>query len=635
MTLSIIDIIVFFVFIASVIGLGLYKSKGEGKDSESYFLAGRGLMWWLIGVSLIAANISSEQFVGMSGSAADYLGLAISSYEWMAAITLVVVAFCFLPYFLKTGIFTMPQFLEVRYGPGSRAIMAVMMIVLLVFVALTGIIYAGGLTMSELFHGHAFLDLGLVGWCWVIGMLAALYIAAGGLNASAWADLIQGSALVIGGAIIAYFAFDKLGSTPVAELTAASANPKDVADSASGVEKLMALNHEKMHMKLPAWDKNIPWTALIVGLWIPNFYYWGLNQYITQRVLGSSSLKEGQKGIVFAAAMKLIIPFIIVIPGIIAFNLYSKDLAAIDAKKNAKEWTALEENLGKADSKHAFVTNIQWARLHTEKAAAIDAHNIAVLENAGAKVDDLDASSLTEEQQFSIIPGRLEAVKVAADLELHPIQGYKYDAALNLLMKNLLPENTGLRGFVIAALFGAIVSSLAAVLNAASTIFTMDIYNKYISTSAPQKKLVLTGRIAVGVFAIIGCFLAPNLDKFGSIFKYIQQFQGYASPGILAVFVFGMLNRKASGITGIIGLLLNPVLYWALDTYTNLAFLDAMGICFFSVMGVMWLVGLAKPLAQPVEFATNTNMNLETSAPARIAGIGVVIATIILYIIFW
>ena len=211
MTLSIVDILVFFVFIASVIGLGLYKSKGEGKDSESYFLAGRGLMWWLIGVSLIAANISSEQFVGMSGSAADYLGLAISSYEWMAAITLVVVAFVFLPYFLKTGIFTMPQFLEVRYGPGARGIMAVFMIVMLVLISLTGIIYAGGLTMSELFSGHSFLDLGLTGWCWVIGMLAAVYIAAGGLNASAWADLIQGSALVIGGAIIAYFAFAKLG----------------------------------------------------------------------------------------------------------------------------------------------------------------------------------------------------------------------------------------------------------------------------------------------------------------------------------------------------------------------------------------------------------------------------------------
>lgn len=635
MTLSIIDIIVFFVFIASVIGLGLFKSKGEGKDSESYFLAGRGLMWWLIGVSLIAANISSEQFVGMSGSAADYLGLAISSYEWMAAITLVVVAFCFLPYFLKTGIFTMPQFLEIRYGPGSRAIMAFMMIVLLVCVALTGIIYAGGLTMSELFSGHSFLDLGLVGWCWVIGMLAAVYIAAGGLNASAWADLIQGSALVIGGAIIAYFAFDKLGSTPVAELTAGGANPRDVADDASGLEKLMALNHEKMHMKLPAWDKNIPWTALIIGLWIPNFYYWGLNQYITQRILGSSSLKEGQKGIVFAAAMKLIIPFVIVVPGIIAFNLYSKDLAAIDAEKNAAEWTALEEHLGDADSKHAFVANIQWARLNAEEASKIDAHNIAILEKAGAKVDDLDASALTEEQQFAIIPGRLDAIKKAAGLTLHPIQGYKYDAALNLLMKNLLPENSGLRGFVIAALFGAIVSSLAAVLNAASTIFTMDIYNKYVSRDASQKKLVFTGRIAVGTFALIGCLLAPNLDKFGSIFKYIQQFQGYASPGILAVFVFGMLNRKASGITGIIGLLVNPVLYWALDTYTNLAFLDAMGICFFSVMGIMWIVGILKPLAQPVEFAKNTDMTLETSGPAKIAGIGVVIATIALYIIFW
>lgn len=632
MTLSILDIVVFFVFIASVIGLGLFKSKGEGKDSESYFLAGRGLMWWLIGVSLIAANISSEQFVGMSGAAADYMGLAISSYEWMAAITLVVVAFCFLPYFLKTGIFTMPQFLEVRYGPGSRAIMAGMMIIMLVFVSLTGIIYAGGLTMSELFSGHAFLDLGLSGWCWVIGMLAAVYIAAGGLNASAWADLIQGTALVLGGALIAYFAFDKLGSMPIAELTASSVNPRDVADDASGIQKLMALNHEKMHMKLPSWDKNIPWTALVIGLWIPNFYYWGLNQYITQRILGSSSLKEGQKGIVFAAAMKLIIPFVIVVPGIIAFNLYSKDLAAIDADKNSAEWAALEQHLGQADSGHAFVTNIQWARLHVEQSAEIDAHNIAVLAAVGAKVDDLNPGSLTEEQRFSDIPGRLSA---ASGLTLHPIQGYKYDAALNLLMKNLLPENTGLRGFVIAALFGAIVSSLAAVLNAASTIFTMDVYNKYIHREASQKKLVSTGRIAVGVFALIGCLLAPNLDKFGSIFEYIQKFQGYASPGILAVFVFGMLNRKASGITGIVGLLLNPVLYWILDTYTNLAFLDAMGICFFTVVGVMWLIGLAKPLPEPVEFHTNTTMNLETSKPAKIAGFGVIIATLILYVIFW
>ncbi len=631
MSLSTIDLVVFVLFIVSVISLGLYKSKGEGKDSESYFLAGRGLMWWLIGVSLIAANISSEQFVGMSGSAADYMGLAISSYEWMAAITLVVVAFAFLPYFLKSGIFTMPQFLQQRYGDGTRAIMAFMTMVLLVFVSLTGVIYAGGLTMSELFAGHGFLDLGLTGWCWLIGMMAAIYIAAGGLNASAWADLIQGIALILGGAIITYFALHKLGITPVAELTAGCANPREVADDASGIAKLIALNHEKLHMKLPSWDKNIPWTALVLGLWIPNFYYWGLNQYITQRILGSSSLKQGQKGIVFAAGMKLIIPFVIVIPGIIAFNLYSGQLSEIDARKNAGEWTALEQHLGKPESGHAFVANIQWARLNPEKAAAIDSHNVAVLKAKGADVSGLDGT-LTEEQRFAVIPGRLEKT---AGLTLHPIQGYKYDAALNLLMKNLLPENTGVRGFVIAALFGAIVSSLAAVLNAASTIFTMDIYQRYLSPRSSQRALVAAGRVSVGVFAVMGCLLAPNLDKFGSIFKYIQQFQGYASPGILAVFVFGILNRRGPGICGVVGLLLNPVLYWALDQYTDLAFLDAMGVCFFSVLAVMWLIAIVKPLPQAVVFGTHTTMNLESCASSKVAGVIVVAVTLVFYWIFW
>jgi SSS family solute:Na+ symporter len=626
-----IDLIVFGVFIAAVIGLGLYKSKGEGKDSESYFLAGRGLKWWLIGVSLIAANISSEQFVGMSGSAADYLGMAISSYEWMAAITLVVVAFVFLPYFLKTGIFTMPQFLEHRYGDATRAIMAFMMMVLLVCVSLTGVIYAGGLTMSELFAGHSMFGFSLTTWCWIIGLMAAGYIAAGGLKASAWADLIQGIALVLGGAVIAYFALNKLGATPVGELTASSANPHAVADAAGGLQKLIALNHDKMRMDLPRWDHNIPWTALIIGLWIPNFYYWGLNQYITQRILGSASLREGQKGIVFAAAMKLIIPFVIVVPGIIAFNLYSKDLAAIDTRKSAPEWQALDEHLGRADSTHGFLMGVQWARMNPEKAAQIDAHNLAVLRAKGGLMDGLDAAKLTDEQRFVTVPARLERI---SGVNVHPLMGYKYDASLNLLIKNLLPANSGIVGFVLAALMGAIVSSLAAVLNAASTIFTMDIYHRYMNRTASQKALVGAGRIAVGVFAVLGCLIAPNLDKFGSIFKYIQMFQGYASPGILAVFVFGILNRRGPGLCGVVGLLLNPVLYWYLDKHTTFAFLDSMAICFFTVLAVMWLIAVVKPLAQPVEFKINTRLNLESSSGAKLAGIAIVIATIILYFIF-
>jgi SSS family solute:Na+ symporter len=625
------DITVFLLFIAAVVSLGLYKSKGEGKDPEAYFLAGRGLKWWLIGVSLIAANISSEQFVGMSGSAADYLGMAIASYEWMAAITLVVVAFAFLPYFLKTGIFTMPQFLEHRYGDTTRAIMAFMMMVLLVCVSLTGVIYAGGLTMSELFAGHPTFNFGLAGWCWLIGLLAAGYIAAGGLNASAWADLIQGIALIVGGGIIAWFALDHLGAKPLAELTASSASPLAVSDSAGGIPKLLALNHEKLRMDLPRWDKNIPWSALLIGLWIPNFYYWGLNQYITQRILGSSSLKQGQRGIVFAAAMKLIIPFVIVIPGIIAFNLYSKDLAAIDARRNAAEWAALEQHLGQPASGHAFAVGIQWARRNPNRAAAVDAHNLALLKAKGVTIPGVGEGPLTDEQRFVAVPAALAKLK---DVTVHTLAGYKYDAALNLLIKNVLPANSGLVGFVLAALLGAIVSSLAAVLNAASTIFTMDIYHRYLSRSASQKSLVLAGRVAVGVFAVTGCLLAPNLDRFGSIFKYIQQFQGYASPGILAVFVFGILNRRGPGLCGVVGLLLNPVLYWALDQFTEIAFLDAMAICFFTVLAVMWAIAAVKPLAQPVEFKLNTRLNLESCGAARLAGIGVVVLTLILYAIF-
>ncbi len=599
-----IDIVVFCLFIAAVIAVGLIKSKGEGKDSESYFLAGRGLKWWLIGVSLIAANISSEQFVGMSGQAADYLGMAIASYEWMAAITLVVVAFFFLPYFLKTGIFTIPQFLEHRYNPAARTLMAVATMILLIGVSLTGVIYAGALTMSELFASYSFFghQIGLTEWCWVIGMMAAVYVAAGGLKASAWADLIQGIALILGGVLIAYFAMTKLGETPVAALTPGSVNPDQVADSAGGFAKLLALNRDKMTMVLPRGDLNIPWTALIIGLWIPNFYYWGLNQYITQRILGSASLREGQKGIVFAAAMKLIIPFIIVIPGIIAFNLYSKDLAAAQDRANER---MIVRDLGTSGSKTVFVADAAWMARNPELGAKVAAHNAAV-RAAGGEVKEVAVKS-----------------------------GYKFDASLNLLIKNLIPQKSGLVGFVLAALLGAIVSSLAAVLNAASTIFTMDIYQQHVNKAASQSSLVGVGRICVGVFGVIGCLIAPNLDKFGSIFKYIQEFQGYASPGILAVFVFGLLDRRAPGYTGIVGLLLNPLLYFLIATFApGIAFLDRMAICFFTVMAIMWVIGRIKPLPEPVVFKTNTNLNLTSSAGSKTAGIVVVVITLILYVIF-
>ena len=265
--MGIVDIIVFFAFIAGVIGIGLIKSKSEHSEeggAADYFLAGRGLTWWLIGVSLIAANISAEQFVGMSGQAASYLGLAIASYEWMAAVTLVVVAFAFLPYFLKTGIYTIPGFLEHRYNHVARSTMAVFMMVILVGVSLSGVIYAGALPMRDLLNESG-VNVTLTQCCWTMGILAAVYVAAGGLKACAWADLIQGTALVLGGAIIAWLAFKALGVAPVADLVAGVGATTDVTAAAPSVaadagiwERFTTLNADKLHMFLPKSDKIYP-----------------------------------------------------------------------------------------------------------------------------------------------------------------------------------------------------------------------------------------------------------------------------------------------------------------------------------------------------------------------------------------
>jgi SSS family solute:Na+ symporter len=345
--LQIVDIVVFVIFAASVVGIGLWKSRGEKDTSSDYFLAGRGLTWPLIGFSLIAANISAEQMVGMSGAAANgEIGLAIASYEWMAAITLVAVGFFFLPMFLRSGIYTIPQYLEFRFSPIARTVMSVLMVVMLVSVNISLVTYLGAkfldpyisIVSTDIGFLYPIDDIAVLSW--IIGIIAGVYVAAGGLKACAWADLIQGAALIVGGAVITYLALGALGD-PNPELGMNA--PAEVAASLgveqdAGVgERLASLKDDKMHMFLPWTSSVIPWTALMIGLWIPNFYYWGLNQYIMQRALGSKSLAEGQKGIVFAAGMKLIIPFVVCVPGIIAFSLYSGEMADRidgDAKTN-------------------------------------------------------------------------------------------------------------------------------------------------------------------------------------------------------------------------------------------------------------------------------------------------------------
>jgi len=603
MNLSFVDILAFGGFVVAVIAVSLIKSR-QVDDSEGYFLAGRGLSWWLIGFSLIAANISTEQFVGMSGQAANYVGLAIASYEWMAAITLVVVAFLFLPKFLSTGIYTIPEFLKYRYNETSRTIMAGFTMIIYVFVTIAAVVYSGALMADTLFE-----SINVTSGAWIIGIIAALYVVTGGLKACAWADLFQGSALIVGGGIITYFAFKVLGMTPVADLAYTNPAAAAVADNASGWAKFIALNGDKLHMKLPASDQILPWTALVVGLWIPNFYYWGLNQYITQRTLGSKSLSQGQKGIVFAAALKLMIPFIIVFPGIVAFNLFHNDMISEASKDNEPVLALYEQaKVGASGSKVVFKMDAEWKKLNPEKAAEIEAYNGTVSASAGNTVEKKN------------------------------LTGYKYDTAFGLLIRKLLPFGVGLRGFVLAAILGAVVSSLASMLNSASTIFTMDIYRKYIKKDASQKNLVAVGRICVGVFVAIGCLIAPLLGdpKFLGIFTYIQEFQGFISPGILAVFIFGILVKRAPAVCGVVGLLINPVMYGLLKVVLpGLAFLDRMAVSFFCVLLVMGIITAIKPLPAAIALPLNTTIDLRSSRLAKVCGIGVVIATLVLYVIFW
>ena len=517
-------------FVGSVVGISLYKSRKEETGAD-YFLAGRNLTWPLIGFSLIASNISTEHFVGMSGQGAGKVGFAIASYEWMAAITLIFVAIFFLPKFLKSGIYTIPEYLEYRYNTAARGIMSFFVMVIYVFVSIAAVLYTGGLAIRTMFGLNLYMVI------FLIGLLASAYTIYGGLKAVIWADLIHGVALLLGGTIVLLLGFAQVG----------------------GVKNFLQTNSDRLHMFLPADHSVLPWTALVVGLWIPNFYYWGLNQFITQRTLGARSLKQGQHGIIFAAGLKLLIPFIVVFPGIMAVQLYGDQLP----------------------------------------------------------------------------PG-------------------KTDQAYPLLLKNLLP--TGMLGFMFAALFGAIMSSLDSMLNSASTIFTMDIYKRHLKKDASPKSIVLVGRIMTAVFVVIGCAVACFLDnpKFGGIFNYIQEFQGYISPGILAAFAFGMIFRKAPPLAGIAGLVLCAPLYGTLQfsyrlpgiskidflnrmavAFSEMAFLNRMAITFVVLIIVMTIITLVKPLPEPKVITQTSDIDMSSSATVKIFGGLIIAMTIVLYIIFW
>ncbi|GAB4234410.1 MAG: hypothetical protein Kow00109_07390 [Acidobacteriota bacterium] len=668
------DVAVFLAFVAAVLFVALWQSragKGKERDAQDYFLAGRGLSWWLIGFSLIAANISTEQFVGMSGNAASHVGLAIASYEWMAAITLVIIAFAFLPYFLRVGIYTMPEFLEYRYDHRARALMAVATV--LIYILLLGAVtYSGALTLKTLFGDMGF-EVGLYAGSFFIALIAMIYVVSGGLKASVWADLLQGSALIIGGALVMYFAFTMLGSVDhaatVVDVSTGEVAVRQLDPNAGALERFYELNSNRLNMFLPKTDTVLPWTALLLGLWIPNFYYWGLNQYITQRTLGSASLAQGQRGIVFAAYLKLLIPFVVVIPGIIAFNLFSEEMQvkaqpdvakamALYVKANpttqfvrvleSPDPAALDNHAGPAYLIALFDSPEALSRVSTRNPrvlpmlrAEFEALQPARFQVFDAREDHawkhVNPELAAEIAQYN---AQVEAAAAAAGAtpSVQALVAFKYDTALGLLLGQVLPRGVGILGFVLAALLGAVVSSLAAMLNAASTIFTMDIWNKYVTPGASQKAIVLLGRVSVVVFALIAFLLAPQLGNpniSNSIFTIIQESQGFISPGILAIFALGLLMRRAPRSAGLAGLLTSIIAYGVLKfTVPSLQFLNRMAVTFALSILVICLLRVARPLAQAVDFEVRTSMQLETSRGARIAGAICILLTLALYVVF-
>jgi len=481
-TLHSYDYIVFFVYFIIVATYGFwiyYKKKSATSDSKDYFLAEGSLTWWAIGASLIASNISAEQMIGMSGSGFK-LGLAISAYEWMAAATLIIVAVFFMPVYLKNKIFTMPQFLNERYNSTVAMIMAIFWLALYIVVNLMSILYLGALAIS----GISGIDITVC----ILGLAVfAIVITLGGMKVIGYTDVIQVFFLVLGGLVASYIALNIISGQ--------QGIMKGFATLTSGASEHFHLIFKKdnpNYIDLPGL------SVLIGGMWIANLNYWGCNQYITQRALGAS-LPVARSGLLFAAFLKMLMPIIVVIPGIAVYYIIKENIPAISP-------------------------------------------------------DSLLTSSGVQDPNKA------------------------YPALLGLLP-------VGLKGLSFAALTAAIVASLAGKANSIATIFTLDIYKKAMNREAGEKNLVNVGKVTVIVSMLLAVLLSLAIGdalmgegKQG--FQYIQEYTGFVSPGIFAMFILGFFWKKTTSNAALfatIGGFIASVVLKFLPGWIDLSFLYDYG----------------------------------------------------------
>ncbi len=548
MNFSTIDLIIFLAYCILIIAVGIWVSRekeGHEKNSSDYFLASKSLPWWAIGASLIASNISAEQFIGMSGSGFA-MGLAIASYEWMAAATLLVVGFFFLPIFLKKGIFTMPGFLESRYDARVRTVTAIFWLFLYVFVNLTSVLYLGALSIETI--------MGVPFPYAVIGLAAfsMLYSIYGGLKAVAWTDVIQVVFLLLGGLATTYIALGLVGG----------------GDAIEGFTMLRREAPGHFHMIFQKGQMMIPdgqgglrdayldlpgLSVLIGGMWIANLNYWGCNQYITQRALGAKSQDQAQLGIIFAGFLKLLMPLVVVIPGIAAYVLVQKEAG------NGPFTTAM--------------TDAATQLVKSDKA---------------------------------------------------------YPSMLHLLP-------AGLKGLAFAALTAAIVSSLSSMANSTATIFTMDIYKNYFRRDASEKQLVRIGRIVALIAFVLAMLIAPALGVLDQAFQFIQEYTGFVSPGVVAIFLVGIFWKRATGNAALWAAILTIPLSAAFKFLTpDLPFIDRMGIIFLILVAMMVVISLADPKSKDNPKGIHLDAELfSSSSKFKIGALSIILILGALYAMFW
>jgi len=523
MSLSSIDIWVALGYAVFIFALAQWVSRekaGHEKNSSDYFLAGNSLPWWAIGASLIAANISAEQIIGMSGSA-YVMGLAIASYEWMAAITLLIVGKYFLPVFLKHNIQTMPQFLEKRFDNRVRTVMAIFWLGVYVFVNLASILWLGALAINAITGVE--LTTALV----CLGLFSAAYSIYGGLKAVAFTDIIQVVLLVIGGLMIAGIALDRIS---------------EGQGMIQGFAMLTEQLPEKFDMILsednPSYMSMPGLSVLVGGMWVMNLSYWGFNQYIIQRALAAKSTDEAQKGIAFAAFLKLLVPVLVVLPGIAAAMLYPE---LVDT----------------------------------------------------------------------------------------PDQAYP-------AMMQLLP--VGILGIVFAALIGAIVSSLASMMNSISTIATLDIYRDVMGKKdTSEHNLVIIGRvIAVAAMGIAMLIAQPLLGQFEQAFQYIQEFTGFFTPGIVVIFMMGLFWKKTNGDGALVAALGSALLSVAFKVFwPELPFMDRVGLVFLICLVLCGLVSMIRPQLAEGKDLSHDGISFSTGTVFNVSAIAITVVLAALYITWW